>query len=106
MSSNTKIFLFPADTYKRGHLPKKYRKGKPDILIAGNFLACEFEFKDKEAKTIARVTRDVSAIANVIFGQDTYLLQISSGTDIAFMVMAVIALDELYNDQGKGNNRL
>lgn len=63
----------------------------------GNWRAKSFEVKVKDT-VVATIHRPTN-VAGKLFDADSYCIDIVEGTDIAFMTMVTIALDELYHDK-------
>jgi len=66
--------------------------------VSGNWSARSYTISI-DNKQVAEVKRH-TGITGHILNKDEYVLEISAGVDTAFISMIVIALDEMYHDDG------
>uniref|UniRef100_A0A6B2LHT7 Tubby C-terminal domain-containing protein n=1 Tax=Arcella intermedia TaxID=1963864 RepID=A0A6B2LHT7_9EUKA len=94
LRSSCHIYVF------RDKKTKGYDKNPPDFKVKGDFFARKFTILDQEERVVARVRREMFSARNVLFGQDSYVLQVAPLVDSAFVTFVVMALDEIFSDQG------
>lgn len=86
MSSSMQVFLSDGDK-------------DPDFEIKGDFRSKHFTVTHIATnQEVAKITRKGLNINNIVFDQDTYIVQVPTGGDIAFAVLVAIAADEIYKD--------
>ena len=68
------------------------------IEVSGNWNAKSYTISI-DNKQVAEVKRH-TGIAGHIQSKDEYCIEIAAGVDTAFISMVVIALDEMYHDDG------
>lgn len=86
LSSNMEVFLNDDNN-------------QPDFEIKGNFHAKDFTVTHVATnQEVAKITRESFNARNFITGQDTYVVQVPTGGDVAFAILVAIAADEIYED--------
>ena len=71
------------------------------IHVEGDILAKKYDFMMGDLNTnpykIAQVVRKYTG-AEIVFGQNTYFLEVGPNVDVAFICMCAYAIDELFKD--------
>jgi len=71
---------------------------EPDIKIDGSFLARQYKFKNKSDEVIAEVSRKIFTKRNILTGNDTFHVYVAPTVDVAFILLLVVGLDEMFTD--------
>lgn len=67
------------------------------FIVAGNAQASSFKAENCREEVVAEITRASRSMKKIFSGQDSYTAEVSAGSP-AFMVMVVVAIDEMYSD--------
>lgn len=75
--------------------------GEPWLSCKGNLLRKNFTIIDKRSgHEVCSVQRKGFNLKNILFEKDTYVAKVAAGVDSALMVFLVVAIDEVYRDDG------
>uniref|UniRef100_A0A7S1T6Z3 Uncharacterized protein n=1 Tax=Compsopogon caeruleus TaxID=31354 RepID=A0A7S1T6Z3_9RHOD len=69
----------------------------PDFIVTGNTLTRDVTItRTHDREIVTRISRKGLIIGDILLGRDTYNVLIPPGSDIAFSILAAIAIDEIF----------
>lgn len=98
---------------KKGYLPSLFKaktiqawaggddEGDPYLEVKGDFLRKDFNvIQVSTGRTLASIKRKGFNLSNLLLEKDTYIIRVEPGVDTALLVFFVIAVDEMFRDDG------